>query len=135
MSHIDTFRIARPAFGTANRPETGLARSRPQELPPVRGRGEMHETLREQGSPVPAQGQDLESVLAISAPDLERLESMSREQMFAQLVHIEQGLKAKVAATQDTDMRLSLETGLQMIGETIRRIHLINSGIAALVVK
>lgn len=135
MSHIDTSRIARPAFGTANRPEAGLARPRPQELPPVRGRNEMQETLREQSPLAPAQGQDLESVLAISAPDLERLEGMSRDQMFAQLVHIEHGLKAKVAATQDPDMRLSLETGLQMIGETIRRMHLINSGVAALVVK
>jgi hypothetical protein len=95
----------------------------------------MPETLPERSPAGPAQSQDLESVLAISAPDLERLEGMTREQMFAQLIQIEHQLKAKSATTQDPDMRLSLDTGLQMITETIRRMHLINSGVAALVVK
>ncbi len=77
MSHIDTYRIARPALGTANRPEAGMVRARPQELPPIRGRNDLHESQPERSPLEPAQGQDLESVLAISAPDLERLEGMS----------------------------------------------------------
>jgi hypothetical protein len=135
MSHIDTYRVARPTLGTVNRPEAGIVRARTPELPPIQGRRDMQETLPERSPLAPAQGQELESVLAVSAPDLERLEGMTREQMFAQLVHIEHGLMAKVSATPDPDLRLSLETGLQMIQETIRRLHLINNGVAALVVK
>lgn len=135
MSQIDTYRIARPSLGTTSRPEAGLARLRATEIPPARALAGLKETVPERSQTTSLEQPELESVLAISAPDLERLEGMSREQMFAQLVHIEHGLKTKVSTTQDPDMRLSLETGLQMIQETMRRMHLVHSGVAALVLK
>ena len=135
MSQIDTYQVSRPTLGTANRAEAGIVRARTPELGPIQGRNDKQDTLPERSPLAPAQGQELESVLAVSAPDLEWLEGMTREQMFAQLLHIEHGLMAKVSATHDPDLRLSLETGLQMIQETIRRLHLINNGVDALVVK
>ncbi|WP_284178533.1 hypothetical protein [Rhabdaerophilum sp. SD176] len=135
MSQIDTVRNPRPGVSVPGRSEVNTAR--PSVIPartPARSiptRAAVHEFGL--ASPEPFEQPD--AIHAVAGPDLAKLEGMSGEQMLAELSRIEHHLLGSLRDAKDPDQHSSLQAGLTIVSETIRRLRLVHGGLAALVIK
>lgn len=71
----------------------------------------------------------------VSDADLETVSGIGGERLLSELSRIEIQLMDRFGSTRDPDLRGSLDAGLSMIGETVRRLRLVHGGHDALVLK
>lgn len=135
MSQIDTVRSTRPGVGVPGRSDVNPHRS---PLTPIRTPVRTIPTkaaVQDFGLTSPEAFDQADAIHSVAGPDLAKLEGMSGEQMLSELSRIEHHLFGSMRESHDPDHQSSIQAGLTIVSETIRRLRLVHGGLAALVIK
>lgn len=88
-----------------------------------------------EGRPSIMRQEEALAIHAVDEADLAPLHAMGSERLVLELSRIDLALSDKLAQAGDPDLTQALSVGKEMLGETVRRLRLVQAGRDALVMK